>query len=82
MFQPGPVRRIKVFSHFFPIGCSLVSRGLGGLFNMTILTTVSCRSGANIFIELFHFRGLLIAWDSAISESLDRYLQRGKVTGA
>ena len=49
---------------------------------MTILTTVSCRSGANIFIELFHFRGLLIAWDSAISESLDRYLQRGKVTGA
>lgn len=49
---------------------------------MKILTTVSCRSAANIFIELFHFRDLLGAWDSTISESLDRYLQRGKVTGA
>jgi len=40
---------------------------------MKILTTVSCRSGANIFIELLHFRGLLIVWDSTISGSLDRY---------
>ena len=59
-----------------------LSRGLGGLSNMKILTTVSCRSGANIFVELFHFRGLLVVWDSTISGSLDRYLQRAKVTGA
>ena len=49
---------------------------------MKIFTTVSCRSGTNILIELFHFRGLLVVWDSTISERLDRYLQRGKVTGA
>src|SRR5882724_11166611 len=30
---------------------------------MKILTTVSCRSGANIFIELFHLRGLLVVYD-------------------
>jgi hypothetical protein len=72
----------KVFSHFCLTGGSLVRRELGGLPTMKILTTVSCRSGANIFIELFHFRGLLIVWDSTISGSLDRYLQRGKVTGA
>ena len=49
---------------------------------MKMLTAVSGRSRANIFTELFHFRDLLILWDSTISKSLDRYLQRGKVTGA
>jgi hypothetical protein len=41
--------------------------------------TVSYRLAANIFIELFHFRGLLMLWDITISKSLDRYLQRAKV---
>ncbi len=36
----------------------------------------------NIFIELFHFRGLLLMWGITISKSLDRYLQRWKVKGA
>jgi hypothetical protein len=49
---------------------------------MKTFSAVSRRSEANIFIELFHFPDLLIVSDSSISKSLDRYLQRGKVTGA
>ena len=49
---------------------------------MTILSTVSRSSEANIFIELFPFRGLLIVSGSSISMRFDRYLQRGEVTGA
>jgi hypothetical protein len=49
---------------------------------MKILSTVSSRLEGNIFIELFHFRGLLLVADSNISRNLDRYLQRWKVTGA
>src|ERR1700688_1142588 len=47
---------------------------------MQILGTVSSGSEGNIFIELFHFRGLLLVSDSNISRSLDRYLQRLKVS--
>jgi hypothetical protein len=49
---------------------------------MTILSTVSHRSDANILIELFPVRGLLIVSGSSISMRSDRYLQRGEVTGA
>jgi hypothetical protein len=56
--QPVILRRIKVFSHFFRTGCSLVSRGTGGLSAMKILTTASSRSGGKIFSYFFHFQGL------------------------
>ena len=46
------------------------------------LAMVSCISAANIAIELFHIRGLLVVWDLIVSESFDRYLQRERVTGA
>jgi len=49
---------------------------------MKILSTVSCRSQANIFIELFHFPGLLMMWDLTISKSRGRYLQCCEVNGA
>ncbi len=54
----GPLRGIKVFSHFFPTGCSLVSRGAGGLSAMKMLTTVSSRSGGKIFSYFFRFQSL------------------------
>src|SRR6266478_7492454 len=46
---------------------------------MQIPGTVSSGSEGNIFIELFHFRGLLLVSDSSIRKSLDRYFQRSKV---
>ena len=49
---------------------------------MKVPSTVSSRSQGNIFIELFHFRGLLLVAGSNISRNLDRYLQRWKVTSA
>src|SRR6266446_6110121 len=48
---------------------------------MQIPGTVSSGSEGNIFIELFHFRALLLVSDSRISKSLDRFLQRWKVKG-
>jgi len=35
-----------------------------------------------MLLSFSHFRGLLLVWDMTISKSLDRYLQRGEVTGA
>jgi hypothetical protein len=49
---------------------------------MKILSTFARESEGNIFIEGFHFRGLLPMAGSSISRSLDRYLQPWKVTGA
>src|ERR1700686_1188559 len=34
---------------------------------------------ANIDIELFHFRGLLMVWGTTLSMSIDLYFQRAKV---
>src|ERR1700687_4288243 len=34
---------------------------------------------ANIAIELFHFRGLLMVWATTLSMSIDLYFQRAKV---
>ena len=54
-----PLRGIKVFSHFFRIGGYLVSRGTPEPSTMQASPQFLAVSEANIFIELFHLRGLL-----------------------
>jgi len=75
--RPGTSPGIKFFSYFFLAGGSLVSRGDSVNF-------LPYRYGleGNIFIELFHLRGLLLVSDSSISRNFDRYLQRWNVTAA
>jgi hypothetical protein len=74
---------IKVFSHFFPPGCSLVSRGeLAGLLDMKILTPVYCRPGAKILSYFFRFQSL---FNNEGSDDFDEFQSRSasrKVTGA
>ena len=49
---------------------------------MKTLTTVSCRSGAKFFLSFSVFEASLIVEGSTISKSFNRFLQRGRVTGA
>jgi hypothetical protein len=52
----GFLQWIKVFSHFFLTGCSLVSRGeLAGLLNMKIIAPVSCSARGEDSFLLFPF---------------------------
>ena len=74
---------IEVSSYFFPIWCFLVSRGPRRTSSdeATRCGFLSVRL-AEVAIELFHFRGLLIVWATILSTSIDPYFQLGKVNGA
>ena len=58
---PRDPQGIKVFSYFSSTGCSLVSRGAGGLSAMKILPTVSSRSGGKFFSYFLRSQSLFIS---------------------
>jgi hypothetical protein len=61
--------RWKFFSHFFPLGSSLVTRG------GRLKVPVRIRAGENLFLSFPVFEASLVVGGSAISKSLNRFLQ-------
>jgi hypothetical protein len=61
--------RWKFFSHSFPLGCSLVTRG------GRLKVPVRIRAGENLFLSFSVFEASLVVGGSTISKSLNRFLQ-------
>jgi hypothetical protein len=59
----------RILSYFFPLGCSLVSRG------GRLKVPVRIRAGENLFLPFSVFEASLVVGGSAISKNLNRFLR-------
>jgi hypothetical protein len=63
LFQHGAQRGIEVLSHFFPLGCSLVSRGINSPkvgSEEEKMTNAPYRAGQNLFLPFSAFQASLL----------------------